>query len=475
MGRKGRQVFLGGLGLETQADDLRKLFAEIGGIVYVTVWKDSESGESRGAGKVEFETDALAQKAVESLRVPSAASSQVSFATAFHDGDASSLDVQYDKVIDWLITRRKLKETCRSTLSGFHTSVGLVQDKSPDEKEVTDLSKKGNAHLAEAACSIMQMVRHDIPSAKYHLQSCQKQADDLERRQRDLTQREAGAKQKLKDLCKTHQIDGNSMNFDADMKGYIESSLPKCLDKAVALIKASCPGALSFYEAFSRSLQAGEGDGASDLMPLLRFVVAQGNALLNDAIGLNQELKAELQKVQEQWKKGTISQDPASLRMLNNTRSRGLVVDELLELEAFLAERCWELEEIEKGQQQQNTNVKLQFNLEETKAFHRQINQAVEALSGKDVQPLLLMGSGDATLRNVISELSQQKALCDKPGEVSALLERRRAELCAEADNHSKEVDRLRQQVRDMKDWLEAEIARLMKHKVHLVGDINTV
>merc|ERR1711908_197523 len=101
------------------------------------------------------------------------------------------------------------------------------------------------------------------------------------------------------------------------------------------------------------------------------------------------------------------------MRILGNSNARGLLVGELSELEAFLAERSWELAEIEKGQQQQNTNVKLLYNSEETRSFHSKVAEAIESMSGKDVQPLLMMSSGDATMRNTISELSAQKALSE--------------------------------------------------------------
>merc|ERR1719373_475838 len=163
------------------------------------------------------------------------------------------------------------------------------------------------------------------------------------------------------------------------------------------------------------------------------------------------------------------------VRMLANSRARGLVVDELLELEAFFEQRCWELEERGEGQLAQSSNTEVQLSLDETKRLHAQVTEAVAALCGKEVQPLLLMHGSSAALRHAVAQLSTQKMLCEKPGRESSALERRKAELAGEAEVNLKEASRLREQAQQLKRKLEEEISALMKHKVRLVGDVDTV
>lgn len=481
---KGRTVILGGLGKDVDTDGLRRLFAEIGGITYATVWTDSESGLSKGAGKVEFESNDLAQRAVEALRKFSPTAASIPFATCFCDGDTSSIDIHYDKVVSWLLARHVLKEDWHTALDGIHAKASLamkdvpandldyfqVQEfckllsKSADSteekalKQVLELYKQSNAHLAEAAGSLMQTLRFDIPRATSQAQSCQKQEQEIERRQKDLRTRETEVKRKFREMCDARQIKG--VDFQAELQDYISSALPKRLDNAVSLITSSCKEPLRFYNDFSKALGEDSNNGG-DNMPLLRFVAANGNALLKDAADVNDQLKAEFKRVQ----------DPKSVNVLANTVARGLVVDELMELDTFLAERCWELEEVESGRLTQNTNVKVEFNLEQTKAFHSKVAEAVEALCGKDVQPLLLLSSSESALRHAVSELAAQKALCEKPSKESATLDQRKAELSAEADLHSEESKRLRAQAQKLKGWLEEEMTRVLKYKVHVVGD----
>lgn len=85
------------------------------------------------------------------------------------------------------------------------------------------------------------------------------------------------------------------------------------------------------------------------------------------------------------------------------------------------------------------------------------------------------MHGSEAALRHAVSQLSTQKLLCEKPGRESSALERRKAELSSEADVNLKEAGRLREQAQKLKRRLEEEISRLMKNKIRLVGDVNTV
>lgn len=474
---------------------MKRTFEKVGGITNATVWKDDDTGKSKGAGKVEFESTELALRALEAL-CTSGAPANVLFATVFTDADTDQIGIQYDKVIEWLSARGKVPEDWRTTLKTIQAKTSLAKkdilaDKassvndldyfkikkfSPADsfQEVLDLYKQGNTHVAEAASSLKQIVRHDIPGAKDQAQSCQKQAQDVERRQRDLKAREVEVKRKFKEMCDVHQIAGDNVN--TELQKYIATAVPKCLDDATAKITSSCKEPLSFYRSFSQLLLAGEKGATADDMPLLTALLqCSGNALLKDAASWDAKLKAEWQNVQEQWKdKDTKSDeidvrtDPANLKVLANTLARGLVVDELVELEAFLAERCWELEESEKGQVEQNTAVKVEFNLEKTREFHSKVSDCIEALSGKEVQPLLLMQSSQHA-RHVASQLLNQKALCEKPGKETSALEQRRVELVAEADVLQKEVDRLQAEAQHLKGWLEEEISKLTKHKVRLL------
>lgn len=60
-------IYVGGLSLNTTADDLRGHFASAGDVLHATVFTDRETGRPRGSGKVEFSSAAAAQRAISDL------------------------------------------------------------------------------------------------------------------------------------------------------------------------------------------------------------------------------------------------------------------------------------------------------------------------------------------------------------------------------------------------------------------------
>jgi cold-inducible RNA-binding protein len=62
-----KKLFVGGLPWATTDSDLKDLFSQAGTVASATIIMDKMTGRSRGFGFVEFENDAEADKAVETL------------------------------------------------------------------------------------------------------------------------------------------------------------------------------------------------------------------------------------------------------------------------------------------------------------------------------------------------------------------------------------------------------------------------
>jgi len=60
-------IYVGNLSYQTNEDDLRHAFEAYGRVTNVTIIKDRESGESRGFGFVEMESNDEAQQALTGL------------------------------------------------------------------------------------------------------------------------------------------------------------------------------------------------------------------------------------------------------------------------------------------------------------------------------------------------------------------------------------------------------------------------
>jgi RNA recognition motif-containing protein len=62
-----KKLYVGNLSYTTTEDELRTLFAEFGPITSVALITDRQTGQSKGFGFVEMETDQAAQEAIERL------------------------------------------------------------------------------------------------------------------------------------------------------------------------------------------------------------------------------------------------------------------------------------------------------------------------------------------------------------------------------------------------------------------------
>ncbi len=62
-----KKLYVGNLSYNTTEDDLHKLFTQVGPVTSVTLITDRISGQSKGFGFVEMESDKAAQEAIQRL------------------------------------------------------------------------------------------------------------------------------------------------------------------------------------------------------------------------------------------------------------------------------------------------------------------------------------------------------------------------------------------------------------------------
>ncbi|GCE22489.1 RNA recognition motif domain-containing protein [Dictyobacter kobayashii] len=61
------RLYVGGLPYQTDEQELREVFGQIGAVTFATVITDRETGRSKGFGFVEFEDDEQARAAIDQL------------------------------------------------------------------------------------------------------------------------------------------------------------------------------------------------------------------------------------------------------------------------------------------------------------------------------------------------------------------------------------------------------------------------
>ena len=80
-------IYIGNLPYSTTEDDLRQLFAEYGAVTSANIIKDRDTGNSKGFGFVEMESQADGQKAIDNLNGSSVSGRNIKVNEARPRGD----------------------------------------------------------------------------------------------------------------------------------------------------------------------------------------------------------------------------------------------------------------------------------------------------------------------------------------------------------------------------------------------------
>eukprot|EP00918_Siedleckia_nematoides_P104438 GHVU01227884.1.p1 GENE.GHVU01227884.1~~GHVU01227884.1.p1 ORF type:complete len:505 (-),score=62.24 GHVU01227884.1:170-1684(-) len=232
------------------------------------------------------------------------------------------LDIQATKVCEWLASRRKIPDDWQQQLAGLRlktsralgssvpetedlkgyldknrsmfsyahvkdflemadkTEEGLKRDflgnySSPALKEWYSIRRafeKKNMWLAANGADIAQLQQYDIPSLKKNRDCLDKELQDLEKRQADLSRGMDGADCALQQAMADFDVSPSSeLPMDVQIRRHAESVVPAlCTEVETSAKKLT--GGIQFYDDFTKFVieaAADEGSGAADAVPVV--------------------------------------------------------------------------------------------------------------------------------------------------------------------------------------------------------------
>ncbi|XP_026727222.1 CDK5RAP3-like protein [Trichoplusia ni] len=184
-----------------------------------------------------------------------------------HDDIASLLAGSYinyfhcRKIIDIL----KETEADTKNLFGRYGSQRMK-----DWQDITKNYEKENLYLAEAAQILVRNINYEIPGLKKQIAKEEQSQAECEKKHLDFLKNEASSKSEFLTLCKQLGIQGDRIK-----KELVDrlQELPEIYDKIGKNLKPLQPG-IELYSAFSKYIL---GDKATEVLPLLQYVVDNGN------------------------------------------------------------------------------------------------------------------------------------------------------------------------------------------------------
>jgi len=166
---------------------------------------------------------------------------------------------------------------------------------------------------------------------------------------------------------------------------------------------------------------------------------------------------------------GSKAAEKGGTRLIEDSSARELLCQEVFEIDAFVAAR---LAETSGGSCEEQLPDSLHKSAEELKAFAAMTGEAVELLTGKLTQRLVLLRTSTHYLEQRVKQLNLLKARCGKPVTQRAELEKLKTEQTEESARAKGEVDKLRQATLTLQKEFESELSAYLKSTVRIVGEI---
>lgn len=168
-----------------------------------------------------------------------------------------------------------------------------------------------------------------------------------------------------------------------------------------------------------------------------------------------------------------------ALSILDNSKTRALFLDDLLELEAFLTQRLDEMQEegnILSSSQFQSAPVSIQVTMETVNSMLKQGKDIESQLTSVKMQHLMLIRNSPRYVDRLKDNLKQTLTLADKMTFHEKEMVLKRGETKQEQAEIQPKLDLIIKKTKEVQKQMEVEISKKYKDRnVNIMGEINTV
>ena len=296
------------------------------------------------------------------------------------------IDIKFDQVNEWLLQRKKLKNTWGQQLRGIYArqkelvqslksselkncleeeSSGYLQAKSTynkllnsseaekgktilgnwssqvlyDWSKLVKLYEKDNLHIADCAKQLVQLGSYEIPAFKSQIKSCEKQLKDFIYREQSIKESIQKQQKLFSDNCKKHQVSGQKIRQELKAK---TRELPEIyLRIFFALKEDSIKSLIALYKKVTEQ-NHGSSVHLRTIESLQNYQQTQELESIKDKYSPPVSLEEEVQELQVEpegdWVIETVEsgeQTQYHELPLESREVRAALLNELVELEGF--------------------------------------------------------------------------------------------------------------------------------------------
>ncbi|KAG7280637.1 hypothetical protein CRUP_023256 [Coryphaenoides rupestris] len=367
-----------------------------------------------------------------------------------------------------------------------------------DWQEILSLYEKDNAYLAEVASLLSRSVSYEGPALRKQVAKAQQQQQDLSRRELECQSSSADLRERYYAACKQYGITGE--NVARELQALVKD-LPSVLDEA-GRDAAQLEEHIRLYTVFTNFVS----DWSEQVLPLLSFVQKKGNTTSYEWRTGNPPVVVE-KPVMEEAPADTVTEETEdegaidwgdnpveievldggtdcpegvargedALTILENPQSRAQFIDELMELETFLAHRLAEMGEeadvVSMNQFQLAPSVIQGQSREHMQALQGVVSQLLGRLTSLRMQHLFMILASPRYVERVSETLRQKLKQADILVLKRTSLAESRQKALEEQARLEPRVDLLAKTTRELQKLIEADISkRYNSRPVNLMG-----
>ncbi|KAF4320266.1 hypothetical protein BBO99_00003892 [Phytophthora kernoviae] len=340
--------------------------------------------------------------------------------------------------------------------------------------------EKNNVFAAETARIIAQNTAFEIPFLKKSIQQNEKQVADNNRKMADLNKSIAEYKRKLETSCADMGIVelcdasdevmeiSTTLDFEAEAA---EISWDISLEKSATTEGGDIDWGIETVA--STQLTAESADTPVEIdWDITTSDVVEAVDDSNSAEASNIQVTAADESI------NTVSATRVDLLDDNDFRTR--VLNDLLELRAFLRQRFEELSASDSvafaNQFQGSSPLLEQQSIDKIEEFQTAVDQAVSLLTHKRLQQLVLIKTSERYLDRHVASLEMLTKHMDKSSREIRVLEDKNIDLIDATSNVQPQINMLVGKTKSLKKELENVLPALFKgYKVNIVGEVNSL
>ena len=427
----------------------------------------------------------------------------------------------------------RIVEILKETEAGTKNFFGQYgSQRMSDWKQIVSLYERDQVYIAEAAQLLVQAVAYDLPAIKKQIQKCTQIQEECNKKEKSNLRKVEEFENEFDKGCKSLGIEGKSIRKEIIS---LLDDLPDIYANLAQDSQKLAPHRKLYQNFISKVHKTDAND--DKVLPNLNFLMSKGNVTTYewvhgeppleivepqldfgddeenagaaeidfniDEIGdveldtggeinwdnldsadagieidwgaVDTDVAIEGLTVEESGNEGGVARESDALSILDNRKTRNLILDELHELQAFFLQRQCEMSSLESGTALSLVSSDAEINDQEISAALTDIKAMIGALSTGKLHHLQLVKGSPKYVDRLVGDLKQKTRLIERTRRQSSDLKTKKDQAALEQNQLQSNLTTLMSKTKTLQKDVEKDISKRYKgRKVNIMGGVQS-